>query len=198
TYEYDAVGNLIKRIDRKRQEMDYRYDSLNCLISKTWAGANPPYSVTYTYDLASRLTQVTDPTGTYTFTSDNTGRFTATTVQYTPPLPTRSYTINYVYDAADNRRVMIDPERGEIDYGYDALNRLRAIKDFNQNLFTFNYDDVGRRIQLQRPNQVNTSYSYDDLDRLLSVLHQVNGGATIDGATYTLDAVGNRKTSLDQ
>src|SRR5262249_2335435 len=48
------------------------------------------------------------------------------------------------------------------------------------------------------PNQVNTSYSYDDLDRLLSVLHQVNGGATIDGATYTLDAVGNRKTSLDQ
>src|SRR5262249_22300815 len=83
TYEDDAVGNLIKRIDRKRQEMDYRYDSLNCLISKTWAGANPPYSVTYTYDLASRLTQVTDPTGTYTFTSDNTGRFTATTVQYT-------------------------------------------------------------------------------------------------------------------
>lgn len=45
-------------------------------------------------------------------------------------------------------------------------------------------------------NDVATNYSYDNLSRLLSVLHQVNG-TTIDGASYTMDAAGNRtsKTS---
>jgi RHS repeat-associated protein len=35
------------------------------------------------------------------------------------------------------------------------------------------------------------SYTYDNLSRLLSVLHQA-GMSTIDGATYTVDAAGNR------
>jgi RHS repeat-associated protein len=44
---------------------------------------------------------------------------------------------------------------------------------------------------------VNTSYSYDSVSHLLSVLHQ-NGGATIDGASYTLDNAGNRMSKLNQ
>lgn len=38
---------------------------------------------------------------------------------------------------------------------------------------------------------MNTDYTYDALSRLLSVLHKL-GGNTIDGATYTVDNVGNR------
>jgi YD repeat-containing protein len=43
-------------------------------------------TVNYTYDNDSRLTQMTDPTGTYQFTFDNTGRlgssFRVTTPSY--------------------------------------------------------------------------------------------------------------------
>jgi len=38
---------------------------------------------------------------------------------------------------------------------------------------------------------VNTNYSYDNLSRLTSILHQV-GSTTLDGASYTYDAAGNR------
>jgi YD repeat-containing protein len=49
---------------------------------------------------------------------------------------------------------------------------------------------------LTRPNGVNTDYTYDNLSRLLSILHKLNGNA-IDGATYTVDNVGNRSTKLN-
>jgi len=39
-------------------------------------------TVNYIYDNDSRLTQVTDPTGTYQFTFDNMGRLTGTSTQY--------------------------------------------------------------------------------------------------------------------
>ncbi len=50
---------------------------------------------------------------------------------------------------------------------------------------------------MTRPNGVSTGYQYDSLSRLLSVLHQL-GGATMDGASYTVDAAGNRTAKTDQ
>ena len=45
-----------------------RASQLNRLTQKTYPDST---SVAYTYDNASRLTQVSDPTGTYQFTFDN-------------------------------------------------------------------------------------------------------------------------------
>jgi len=50
---------------------------------------------------------------------------------------------------------------------------------------------------MPRPNNVTTSYTYDNLSHLLSVLHKLSG-STIDGATYTVDAAGNRTAKTDQ
>jgi YD repeat-containing protein len=50
---------------------------------------------------------------------------------------------------------------------------------------------------MTRPNGITTNYSYDNLSRLLSVLHQA-GVSTIDGASYTVDAAGNRTSKTDQ
>lgn len=44
-----------------------------------------------------------------------------------------------------------------------------------------------------RPNGVNTTYNYDNLSRLLSVLHGA-GPTLADGAKYSYDAAGNRKS----
>ena len=49
---------------------------------------------------------------------------------------------------------------------------------------------------MTRPNGVTTDYTYDNLSRLLSVLHKLSG-STIDGATYTVDAVGNRTQKVN-
>jgi len=146
----------------------------------------------------SRLTQVTDPTGTYQFTFDNMGRLTGTATQYAL-LPSRTLTTAYSYDKASNRTGFTDPENGSTSYAYDTLNRLQTLTPpvaISGGSFGFGYDVLSRRTSLTRPNAVNTAYSYDNLSRLLSVTH-TKGGVTLDGATYTLDNAGNRTAKSD-
>jgi YD repeat-containing protein len=57
-------------------------------------------AVNYAYDNDSRLTQVTDPTGTYQFTFDNLGRLKGTTTQHAS-LTSRTFTTSYSRDSAD-------------------------------------------------------------------------------------------------
>lgn len=196
TYSYDAVGNLTGRTDRKGQYISYTYDQLNRLTQKTYPDTT---TVNYTYDNDSRLTQVSDPTGTYSFTFDNMGRLTGTTTSYSF-LTTRIFATSYSYDAASNRTSFTDPESGSSTYAYDTLNRLQTLTPpsaISTGNFGFSYDALSRRTSLTRPNSVNTTYSYDTLSRLLSVLHK-NGSTTLDGATYTVDNAGNRTSKADQ
>ena len=71
---------------------------------------------------------------------------------------------------------MTDPQSLPTSYGYDALSR---------------------RTSLTRPNAVNATYAYDPQSRLTSILHKL-GTTTLDGATYTYDNAGNRKTHTDK
>ena len=197
TYNYDAVGNLLNKTDRKNQLIAYTYDGLNRLTQKSYPDTT---TVNYTYDLDSRLTQVTDPTGTYQFTFDNMGRLTSATSSYTF-LTARNFTTGYSYDAASNRTGFTDPENGSTAYVYDTLNRLQTLTPpsafSGTGSFGFGYDALSRRTQMTRPNNVATNYAYDNLSRLQSVLHQLSG-STIDGATYTVDNAGNRTAKTDQ
>jgi RHS repeat-associated protein len=191
TYIYDTVGNLISKTDRKHQTISYSYDTLGRLTSKHYPDTT---QVNYTYDAASRLTQVTDATGTYQFTYDNMGRLTQTSTTYAF-VSGQPLTVGYAWDAASNLKTMTDPQGGDTTYTYDTLNRLATLKNPQRNQFTFTYDALGRRTQLARPNSVNTNYQYDSLSRVTSLLHQFTnkqGTTTLDGALYSYDAAGNR------
>ena len=192
TYVYDANNNLTSKTDRKGQTISYSYDQSNRLVEKLYPDST---TVNYTYDLDSRLTQVVDPTGTYTFTFDNMGRLTAATSAYSF-LAGHNFTSSYTYDAASNRSGYTAPDGSTNTYNYDTLNRLSSLGNSWAGTFGFSYDALSRRTQMTRPNGINTNYSYDNLSRLLSVLHQT-GSSTLDGATYTLDAAGNRTSKQD-
>jgi RHS repeat-associated protein len=187
SYSYDAVGNLTSKTDRKGNTIQYVYDALYRLTQKTYPDST---NVEYAYDLAGKVQQVVDPTGTYGFAYDNMGRLTGTTTQYTF-LPLVTETNSYTYDAASNRTSLTAPDGSISTYGYDTLNRLSGLANSWAGSFGFSYDALSRRTQLTRPNGVSTNYSYDSLSHLLSVLHQA-GVNTLDGASYTYDAAGNR------
>ena len=190
TYGYDNVGNLTSKTDRNGNTVTYTYDQLNRLKAKYYPDST---SVTYSYDNDSRLTQVQDPTGTYQMAYDNMGRVKQTTTNYTF-LTTKTFTVSYGFDAGSNRTSMTDPENGATSYSYDSLNRLTTLAPpsaFGSGSFGFSYDALSRRTQLTRPNSVSTSYTYDSLSRLLSVTHAKHS-TTLDGASYTMDAAGNR------
>jgi YD repeat-containing protein len=164
---------------------------LNRLTQKSYPDST---AVNYTYDNASRLTQVTDPTGAYQFAFDNMGRLISTTTNYS--FLARSLTTSY--DAASNRTNLTDAESGSTVYTYDTLNRLWTLTPpaaFGSGAFGFTYDVLSRRSQMTRPNNISTNY--DTLSRLQSVLHQA-GTTTLDGATYTVDNAGNRKIRTPQ
>jgi YD repeat-containing protein len=135
----------------------------------------------FAYDNDSRLTQVTDPTGTYAFTFDNMGRLTNAATNYAF-LTGRNFSTGYGYDAASNRTSFTDPENGATSYVYDTLNRLQTLTS-PQGAFGFSYDALSRRTGLTRPNSVTTNYTYDNLSRLLSVVHS-KAGTTLDGHVH--------------
>jgi len=151
--------------------------------------------VEYVYDLVGKIKQVTDPTGVYGFAYDNMGRLVGTTTRYSF-LPNQTFTNAYTYDAASNRTGFTAPDGSTNAYSYDTLNRLSGLTNSLTGAFGFSYDALSRRTQLTRPNGVNTNYGYDLLSRLLSVLHQ-SGQTTLDGASYTYDAAGNRTSKTN-
>src|SRR5207248_6292747 len=107
-------------------------------------------------------------------------------------------TVQYGYDKASNRTSMTDPQSAPTTYGYDVLNRLTSLAFNGQSPgFGFGYDALSRRTSLTRPNGVNATYAYDPQSRLTSILHKL-GTTTLDGATYTYDNAGNRKTRTDK
>ena len=148
----------------------------------------------YAYDLAGKVLQVSDPTGSYGFAYDNMGRLIGTTTNYT--FVTGTYSNAYSYDAVSNRTSLTAPDGSISTYGYDALNRLNGLANSWAGSFGFSYDALSRRTQLTRPNGVNTNYAYDSVSHLLSVLHQA-GVNTLDGASYTYDAAGNRTSKTN-
>jgi RHS repeat-associated protein len=191
TYAYDADNNLTSKTDRKDQTIQYFYDALNRLTQKSYPDGT---SVDYTYDLVGKILQVNDPTGAYAFAYDNMGRLIGTTTSYA--FLSNTLTNSYSYDADSNRTGYTAPDNSTNTYSYDTLNRLSTLVNSWAGSFGFSYDALSRRTQMTRPNGIATNYSYDNLSRLLSVLHQA-GGSTIDGASYTLDAAGNRLSNTN-
>jgi RHS repeat-associated protein len=173
--------------DSKNQTIQYVYDALHRLSSKTYPDTT---AVEYAYDLAGKVQQVSDPTGTYGFSYDNMGRLIGTSTQYAY-LPGFNFQNAYTYDAASNRTSLTAPDGSVSTYGYDSLNRLNGLANSWAGSFGFSYDALSRRTQLTRSNGINTNYGYDSVSHLLSVLHQA-GANTLDGASYTYDPAGNR------
>jgi RHS repeat-associated protein len=192
-YAYDSISNLVSKTDRNANTIQYVYDALNRLTQKSYPDSS---TAAYVYDLAGKVTHVNDPSGTYGFNYDNMGRLTGTTAQYSFMAGT-TFTDAYTYDAASNRSGYTAPNGSTNTYTYDTLNRLTTLVNSWAGSFGFTYDSLSRRTQMTRPNGVNTNYAYDSLSQLLSVLHQA-GGSTIDGASYNVDATGNRTSKTDQ
>src|SRR6266498_2310333 len=94
SYTYFGNGLLKSKTDRKTQTINYAYDHLKRLATKTYPNS---MSIAYTYQ-GQKLTQIADtsvtPSETHTFSYDNQYRL-ASNIQATRGA------IAYTYDAAD-------------------------------------------------------------------------------------------------
>ncbi|MDQ1726229.1 MAG: hypothetical protein QOK14_274, partial [Frankiaceae bacterium] len=76
-YGYDFAGNVTSIIDPDGRRTTYTLDALARPTTTTYSGTGGGYTVTQAYDALGRRTQMTDPSGTHTFTYDSAGDLTS-------------------------------------------------------------------------------------------------------------------------
>jgi RHS repeat-associated protein len=167
-------------------------------------------TISWTYNAASQLTQVTDPSATIDYTLDNLGR--ATTLVNTIAGLTPTVTLDQVYSAASDRTQLkakiATTNDLKTDFTFDALGRMTDIVQQSNSgntvaskHVTLAYNKLGQFTALNRyestgtTNQVaSTDYAYDALHRLTDIDHK-QGGTTLNAYDYTFDFA-SRMTSV--
>lgn len=160
---------MITEIDRNGQVLNFQYDTLNQLIKKSLPGN---LDTLFNYDQVGKLTSVSDPDSNLTFSYDLAERLTSVSTAGSPNQP--DVTINYTYDSNGNRIAMTDSATtGTTDYVYDVLNRITDITNPTNQAISFGYDNLGRRINTTLPNGITTGFVYDANSQLSSLQHNL-------------------------
>ena len=135
--EYDDRGNQKKITDPNSGICEYQYNGFNELVYQDF---NDKIS-TLAYDGLGRVTTLTEPEGTTTFT----------------------------YDTAPNGTGMISsisgPDSISLSYAYDNLSRLDSLTEtIGQESFveSFEYDQYGRLSGLTFPSRLSMEYIYNN------------------------------------
>lgn len=110
---YDSGGNLATSTDARSKTGTYAYDALNRITSLTY----PDQTITYTYDSGTnqkgRLTQVSDGSGSTSWSYDTHGRVLSR--QQSMGV---TETLGYAYDSFGRLQTLTLPSGNTITYGY--------------------------------------------------------------------------------
>ena len=189
-FTYDTPGRLQTFKNRNGKTQTFTYDALNRMTGFTWNDGLTP-SVTFAYDVASRLTEADNVNATITrvYYNDNLLNWDSEpitgTVSWVAP-------VEYTYDANGNRASDFYPDgRDTRTYTYTGRNQLKTISEEGTLLATYTYDVNGNlSSRTVNYNSTSSSYDYDALDRVTHITHSLTGDTrTFD---YGYDNVGNR------
>jgi RHS repeat-associated protein len=161
-------------------------------------------TISYTYDVASQLTDISDSDSTYAYTYDNIGRVLTTSNSGTSGVPT--VVLTNVYDAASNRTQLSATIGGtndfKNDYTFDNLNRMTQVAQIGNGGNTvankranFAYNALGQFTSVERQvkpsstwNEVaTTAFTYDTLNRVTGIDHKRSGTSLFTAYAYTYD-----------
>jgi RHS repeat-associated protein len=195
-YQLDADGHRI------REEVHDSSGALTQVLARQYndigqlrAQINAPFALSsdlddgsvlkarYTYDGNGNRLTVTDPLGRILDNShDPLNRLKLTVQDADDGNPTTTNikaTVQYTYDAADNLRRVIDPNKLVTDYTYDSLNNLKRIDNPDAGTTGYDYDDGGNRIRQVDARGVETVYRYDALNRLTFIEYPSEPAKTV-------------------
>ncbi|TMH32688.1 MAG: RHS repeat protein [Betaproteobacteria bacterium] len=194
-YLYDAHSRLRQRIavrgsarDQRNVITSFAYDGMGRVLTST--GANG--TQTTFYDDAKRRITVTGSSGLTEMRSyDRRGRLLS--VSQTGDGTTRE--TRYVYNNADQLRMMEDAQGGRRYRFYDAVGRPEYEVDATGAVKRFEYNATGQLVrQTQYLNRADTSSWYDSATKTVTKLSLTMGGASSDVPT---DAARDRVTTFD-
>ena len=199
TSTYDPAGNLLTKIDARGVTSTYTYDVLNRVTEIVYnAPGTPSETHAFTYDVGpnanGKLTTVTDPVTTTTWTYNSQGRVAS---KSQGPL-----TVTYGYNSAGQLTTITTPSGQTIGYGY-INNRAASVTvngvsllaganttpfgpiaawQWGNGLFTFrNYDHDGRLASWEFRNGTSIlrkNQSFDTASRITAIADPNNPAAS--------------------
>ncbi|MCK5493316.1 MAG: RHS repeat protein, partial [Candidatus Omnitrophica bacterium] len=157
-YEYDAIGNMLKEIDKLNHESNYNYDNANRLVSVSNHLAE---KIEISYDANANKTQVKDPKANSTFYQyDKNNR----PINITDAIGGQTI---FAYNAIGNRVSITDANSNVTQYEYDSESRLTKTAD-SLGVFELNeYDNNGNLIKKNNSRAQEITFAYDGLNRLI-------------------------------
>ena len=171
-------------------------DSLNRLTQKGYASTiqSCPMSspaVAYTYDQGGasafalgRLTYMSDPSGSETFTYDIAGRVS----QLQKVIGSTTYALGYSYNAADQLTQVTYPSGRQVQQGYDIVGNLLTIASGTTTYLsipsTSGYNASGQPLKFNYGNGVTGTFVYSANRSQLSSLSYANSTQTLFSLNY--------------
>lgn len=181
-WEYDAVGNLIRKITFEGEIYTYDYNSSNRVVSMS-AGEPVYLQASYHYDPAGRLLSRILSNGAatlYNYTADGF----LTSVKQVGANGSVIDQRDYEHDHVGNITKQIINGTETIVYGYDPEYRLlSANSNINANDFSYTYDAVGNR-KTKVFNGVTHHYIYTPTGNRLD---KVRSGSTTGPIVYSFE-----------
>ena len=179
TYQFsDGLGRMIET-KSPAQDESYQvvsgivtYDSkgqvnkqyLPYLVSNDSSFSSPSYSgyyFSFDYDPVGRLTQNTNPDGSYSSTSYS---------DWTTTKTDENGNYHTYYNDAYGRLTKVEEHNDSqvytTTYTYDIQGNLTKVKDAKGNTSSIYYDSLGRKVKMDDPDMGVWSYEYDDLGNL--------------------------------
>ena len=198
SFTYDDAGNRLTQTDAKSIVTTYTYDALNRLTTIVYPEVSPgvasPLDVTYTYDDCTngigRLCQMTDESGTTSYTYDARGNVTSQASTMNGIVQTTSYT----YNGADQITKITYPGSRTVDYTYNTIGQVSQITTTYDGTTetvasSITYEPFGPLASMSYGNGLTHDRTYDDDYRLTDILTQ--NGSTLQNLDYTLDKANN-------
>ncbi|MBL7941608.1 MAG: hypothetical protein JNM00_02520, partial [Flavobacteriales bacterium] len=191
---YLGNGNIDYVIDVMDETTDYVYDPLGRLDSIT----DPlMHQTIFNYDANGNRTSMMDAENVVThYEYDAVNRLITVIENYQASLQPDHQTnirTEYSYDAAGNRRTILDGRLKLSTLEYDEFGRLAIETDALGNDYFYDYNAIGNRISILDPNGETTSFEYDELNRLGLIDYPGSG----EDVTFEYDALGRRLNMND-
>jgi RHS repeat-associated protein len=171
------------------------YDTANRLTKKTHSDTTGTETYTYGTSAANnnvgRLTKMTDPSGSESYSYDTIGRVT----QVTKVVGTTSYITKYSYNTGSELTKITYPSGRVVEYSYDHVGHLCEVAvsagancGSNTGLYltlpSLSYDAASRPLSATYGNGVVATAAYSPQTAELTSLSYAKGSATLFGLNY--------------
>ncbi len=173
-YGYDNAGNLTRITEPGSRIKTFEYDNLNRISIQNF----PDDKFEFDYDIRGNLISAKNKNSLVEYGVDNNGRVdTVTTKGLGEMAGYPQVTIDYEFNAFDQRTKMTDSLGGVVNYDYFANARLQNVRNHKSETFSYEYNLIGQISKITRPGGL-TEFTYANSLVPQSIKHK--RGAIVD------------------